>query len=120
MLMTHFSLKKIVAAILPFCFLWLFAACVSSCGDDSTETRQHHSALSETADASNSDSCSIVNVPAAIASERTAFDFEISPVVLHPTFPAKVLSFVAAKISRHDGKPPFRDSPLKLLPVLRI
>ncbi len=120
MLMTHFSLKKIVAAFLPLCFLWLFAACVSSCENESAEIHQHYSALSETADASDSDFCSIINAPAAIASERTAFDFQISPVVLHPTFPAEVLSFVAAKISRHDGKPPFRDSPLKLLPVLRI
>lgn len=120
MLMTHFPLKKIVAAILPFCFLWLFAACVLSCGDEGAEIHQHYSALSETADAADSDSCPIVNAPAATVSERAAFGFQISPVVLHPTFPVAVLSFVAAKISRRDGKPPFREPPLKRLPVLRI
>lgn len=120
MLMTHFPLKKVIAAILPVCFLWLFAACVLSCGDEAVEIHQPYSALSETADASNSESCPIFNAPAVIVSERAVFDFQILPVILHPTFPVKVSSFTAAIISRRDGKLPFREPPLKFLSVLRI
>ena len=119
--MTHFPLKKIVAAILPICFLWFFAACVLFCGNEGAEIHQHYSALSETAaDVSDSDSCPILNAPAVIVSERTVFDCQISSVVRHLTFPVEISSFTAARISRRDGEPPFREPPLKRLPVLRI
>ncbi len=118
--MTQILLKKFIAAILPFCFLWLFATCVLTCADESAETYQHYSTLSKTAEASDSDSCSIVNTPSAIVSERAAFDFQISPVILSSVFPVNSSNFVPAKISRRNGKPPFREPPLKLLSVLRI
>ncbi len=118
--MMQISLKKFTSAILPFCFLWLFAACVLTCADESAETVQYNSVLSEMSDASEPDSCSIVNAPAATVSERAAFDFRISPVVLQTVFPVNSIKFAPAKILRRDGKTPFREPPLKLLSVLRI
>ena len=119
--MMPISLKKFTAAILPFCFLWLFAACVLSCADERAEAVRCSSVLIEMSDASEPDSCSIINAPAAIVSERAAFDFQISSVVLQTVFPAYSIKFAPAKILRRGGgKTPFREPPLKLLSVLRI
>ena len=119
MLMTHFPIKKIIAAFLPVCFLWLFAACVLSCSDDGAETQQYYSVSVETPDATASDSCPIADAPDATIPERAIFDLQILPVVRYLTFPAESSSFVVARITRR-GKPPFTDPPLKRLPVLRI
>lgn len=120
MLLKQIPIKKIIAAILPFCFLWVFAACILTCVDDCAEIVQHSSVSSEISDASDSDFCSIVNTPVATTYERTAFDFQISFVVLHQVFPVNSIKFAPAKILRRDGKTPFREPPLKLLSVLRI
>lgn len=120
MLRNYSPVKKIIAAFLPVCFLWSFAACVSICADESAENHLNHSVTTTTADASTSDFCSMTDAPDAAFPERTIFDFQISAVVRRSIFTVETSTFVVAEVSQRRGKPPFADPPLKRLPVLRI
>jgi hypothetical protein len=74
MFMARFPFKRAVAALLPFCFLWAFMACVSLCTEQSKETGNDRSSVLclSTENAPASDSCPIVEAPKATLRNRLA------------------------------------------------
>ncbi len=117
--MNCIPLKKTIAALLPFCFLWLFLVCLSSCADERAENHQEYFALTETADVAASDFCPMSDAPDATVPERAGFDFKFPDVASCLVFPVESTSFVTSRITRCN-KTPFADPPLKRLLVLRI
>ena len=68
--MPRFPSKRIVAALLPCCFLWAFVACVSLCTEHAEETGNGTILCLGADDAPASDSCPIVEAPKATLRDR--------------------------------------------------
>jgi len=121
MLMTRFPLKRLIAALLPISFLWLFVACISHCLWESAETHECHAALSsfEMEDAPDADACPIAAAPKATIPERKVLDLQTTHVVQHPVYPARPSLPIVAS-SPWPDEPSLPDPPLDRLPTLRI
>jgi hypothetical protein len=122
--MSRFPLKRLIAAVLPVTFLWLFAACISTCARESAE---HHnqpmvSSSIEISDTSDGEGCLITSFPKATAApERATFIPDLQP-------PSAVAAITSSTDSLIDGVKfdprrlhvPFKEPPLERLPSLRI
>ena len=125
MSVTRSTLKRLTAALLPAMFLWLCAACVSICWQETAAAADHTVAYSQAeltamSGAPGCDACPLVSFPKATAPERAAFDAgsQAPPADLIPATPA--YSPAAATVVRAHGLPPTTAPPLELLSTLRI
>jgi len=121
--MPCFQLKKLMAALLPMSFIWLFVACVSICVRESTEAHGHNSVAPpmEMRDASDCKGCPLTPIPKAIIPDRTIHGSDLQTPVLIPCFLLPIDSLadgVAFVFGQHRPSP--LNPPLKRLPELRI
>jgi hypothetical protein len=122
-LTSRFPLKRLVAVALPVTFLWLFAACVSTCARESAE---HHnqpaiSSSIEISDTSDWEGCLLTSFPKATAPERATFipDLQGQPAVPAMTPSADSLA-EGVKFDLRRLHVSFKEPPLERLPSLRI
>ena len=123
MLMTRFLLKRLMAALLPMSFIWLFVACVSICARESAEGHSNNqfTAPMEVRDASDCQGCPLTSFPKATIPERTINGSALqTPVALPPLILsidslADGVTFVSLQRQRSSADPP-----LKRLTALRI
>jgi len=123
MLMLRFPLKRLIAALLPISFLWLFVACASICARESTEKYANHAGSLSTkiTDGTDCEGCPIASSPKATIPERAAFKFNLqTPRVIPPSIlSANSLAHGVTFVRRYH-QPSFTDLPLNRLPLLRI
>lgn len=118
--MPHFPFKRIVAALLPFCFLWAFAACVSLCTEQFEETGNDHASVLclGTEDAPASDSCPIVEAPKATLRNRLSLLTADAVAVTPAGFIQSPVNVGLSLLESSDHS--FADPPFERLRVLRI
>jgi len=121
MLTTRFPLKRLIAALLPMSFIWLFVACVSICARESTEHANGRTSLVEMEQSSDCKGCPVTAFPKARTPERTIDSIDLQPPVALPALVLSVndLTDEAAVFSvqrQHSSA----DHPLKRLRALRI
>lgn len=118
--MTRFPLKRLIAALLPVSFLWLFVACVSHCSSGCADEQDCHADLSsfEITGAPDSDACPITRALKATIPERKPLDLQTTPVVARSVHPVEPLPLIA--FSLRPDEPSFSCPPLERLPTLRI
>jgi hypothetical protein len=123
MSMTCFPLKRLIAALLPISFMWLFVACVSMCARESTERLVNNQVSSpiEIRDASDCKGCPLTSFPKARIRERTIHGSDLKTPVVLPSliFSVNVLGAGVAVVSR-QRQGSSTDPPLERLPALRI
>jgi hypothetical protein len=122
-LTSRFPLKRLVAVALPVTFLWLFAACVSTCARESVEHHNQPAASSsiEISDAPDGEGCLLTSFPKATAPERATFipDLQASSAVLAITPSVDSLTDRVTFDPRRL-RASFKEPPLERLPSLRI
>jgi hypothetical protein len=120
MLMPRFTFKRTVAALLPFCFLWAFVACLSLCMEHAEEAGdESRSALClGREDAPASDSCPIVQAPKATLRNRLSL-LPADAVALASTGFTRAPINVGASLLDSDDHSS-ADPPFERLRVLRI
>ena len=114
--------KRLIAALLPFSFLWVFMACVSIC---ERETLAIHTAtdLSSSAEANaikdghECDGCPLSYFPKATTPERVK---SIHAVACSSSFAPAIPPTYSSFTDRFDGPYSAASPPLKLLSPLRI
>jgi len=121
--MTCFLLKRLMAALLPMSFMWLFVACVSICARESTEghSKNQFSAPMEIKDASDCKGCPLTSFPKATIPERTIHGSDLQTPAVPPSLILSVASLAdgVTLVSRQRQRSS-ADPPLKRLPELRI
>jgi len=121
--MSRFPLKRLVAALLPISFLWLFVACVSSCTRESAEKQNQLNVSSsiETKDASDCEGCLLATFPQATAPERAAFKLNLqSSFAVLTVKPSVNSSTDEVTFELRHFQSSSTDPPLKRLSALRI
>lgn len=120
MSMPRFPFKRTVAALLPFCFLWAFVACVSLCAEQLEETGNDHLSVLclGTEDAPASDSCPNVEAPKATLRERLPL-LTADAVTVTPAGLTQASFNVGISLPDSDDHSS-TDPPFKRLRVLRI
>src|SRR6185437_5318946 len=95
--MTRLLQRRLIAALLPFSFVWSFVACVSICERETlaNHSAAHSTSTSEIRSASESDGCPLSYFPRAVTPERVKSDFALTPLP----------SFAAATLSIHSSHP---------------
>ncbi|MCA1849637.1 MAG: hypothetical protein LC672_00945, partial [Acidobacteria bacterium] len=75
MLTPRNKIRLAVAALMPLCLLWVFAACVSSCAEVGGDCRRNEEAqFIGSEHEPESESCAIVDAPTAVLPDRTTND----------------------------------------------
>jgi len=123
MLMARFPLKRLLAAILPLSFLWLFVACVSICTEESREHSAANAALASAklTEAPGCEGCPLSSFPKATVPQRSTFHLDLQTPLVVPslTFAVDALADgIAVAVPRSQS--PFSSPPLDRLPLLRI
>jgi hypothetical protein len=122
-LKSHFPLKRLIAALLPVAFLWLFAACVSSCARESAERQEHPivSSAVDSQDAPDCKGCLLATFPQATAPERAQFKLHLQAPAFVPPLLLSLYPLTDVVIFNQGHlRPSFADPPLARLPILRI
>ena len=121
------QLKRLTAALLPMMFLWLCAACVSICGQETAAASDHAlaSTSAEFAQVRDSppdcDGCPFVAFPKAISTDRaTLTDSSQTPAAAAPAIPPAGAPFDYPAFDKRPRRPPPSDPPLELISTLRI
>jgi hypothetical protein len=119
--MSCFPFKRLIAALLPISFIWIFVACVSICERESTEHMDTQSAVVEVRESSKCTGCPITSFPKARIPERTAHGSDLHRPIALPAlmFSGFILSDCVVVASRQRQQST-TDLPLKRLPALRI
>jgi hypothetical protein len=124
LLLSRFPLKRLIAAALPITFLWLFAACVSTCAGDSAE---HHnptavSSSIEISDTSEGEECLITSFPkATAATERATFIPDLKALsAVYANVPSVGSLTVGCTFDPRRLHASLKEPPLERLPSLRI
>ena len=120
------QLKRAVAALLPMSLLWVFAACVSTCGwEIAASSGQPDFAatveVTEVSEAAGCEACPDASLLKAATPERAKFKPDLQaassiPALISPATPL-VDTGTFAFPHRQQFLP---DPPLELLPTLRI
>ena len=117
--MTRLTQKRLIAALLPFSFLWVFMACVSIC---ERETLATHSPTDLSSSAitglHDCDGCPLSYFPRATAPERVKSLLALNALSSLALIIPSAYSYVSSNQFEKpvlDGRPP-----LKLLSTLRI
>jgi hypothetical protein len=99
MLMTRLPLKRLMAAVLPMSFIWMFVACVSICARESTEGHSNDQVSSpmEIKDASDCKGCPLTSFPKARIPQRTIHRSNLQTPVALPSL------ILAVDSSADDG-----------------
>lgn len=122
--LSRFTLRRMIAALLPLTFLWLCAACAIICGQETADGADPLTLSSvertEAKCAPACEGCPFASFPKATSPQHAAFDAgsQATPAGVPPTPPA--YSPTAAAFVRPRGQTPPAASPLQLLPTLRI
>ena len=126
MFMPHIRLKRAVAALLPVSLLWVFAACVSTCGwEIAASNGQPEVAtmveVTQVREAAKCEGCPDASLLKATTPERAAFKPDLQAVssVLALGFPATLSADAGTSAFPHRQQF-LPDPPLELLPTLRI
>jgi hypothetical protein len=123
MLMARFPLKRLLAALLPLGFLWLFVACVSICTEESREHLTQSAAISSALVTASSgcEGCPLSSFPKAMVPQRSTFHLDLQTPLVVPslTFAVDALADGVAVVAPHSQSP-FSSPPLDRLPLLRI
>jgi hypothetical protein len=118
--------KRLIAALLPFSFLWVFVACVSIC---ERETLANHSPTSLSCfaetnvlrDVPDCDGCPLSDFPKATTPERLKSIIAVEPSASFTPSAPSILSSQQNRFCNGFENPVLRGSPpLKLLSTLRI
>lgn len=118
--MPRFPFKRTVAALLPFCFLWAFVACVSLCTEQSEETGNDRPSVLclGTEDAPASDSCPVVEAPKAALRDRLPLLTGDAVAVTPAGFTQASVNVGVSLLDSYDHSS--TDPPFERLRVLRI
>lgn len=118
--MPRFPFKRIVAALLPCCFLWAFVACVSLCTEHAKETENDRLTVLCLGmdEAPASDSCPIVEAPKTTLRERLPLLTD-DALALTPSGFAHASVNVGVRLLESDALSS-TDPPFERLRVLRI
>jgi hypothetical protein len=118
MFMPRFPFKRIVAGLLPFCFLWAFVACVSLCAEQAEETGNDRPSVlcSGTQDAPASDSCPVVEAPKATL--RDQLPLLTIDAVTPAAYTQAAVSVGVSLLDSHANSS--TDPPFERLRILRI
>ena len=114
---------RVLATLLPMCFLWVFVACASLCSmHNEMEQETQVAAISDSVNASgDSECCPLGQSPVVIVSERQSYLLQSSGDPQPSSLPA-VLTIGETPSSRlrREVLPTNSDPPLKRLCTLRI
>jgi hypothetical protein len=123
--MNRFRHQKLVAALLPWSFLWAFMACVSICEreslDHSPADHSYSIEVNKVGEAPGCEECPLSYFPRATAPDRVNFSLLFQPLSTFTGFgPSTIASHQYASCDWLDY--PLYDSspPPKLLSALRI
>jgi hypothetical protein len=122
---TH--LKRAVAALMPLCLLWLFAACILICGLESAERHGQSIRLSTVEivgikNAPTCEGCPLASLPKATIQERATFKPDLRTIdgaaasILSVNTPVCVAAFVSPRRRTSFNASP----PTLFLSALRI
>ncbi len=117
MLMARFPVKRLIAALLPISFLWLFAACVSICVRESAEKHECASVIfsTEMKDASCCEGCPVSSLPQAAIPQRSTLvsDFQappaVTPLILAIDPLTDGIAFASRRGQLFSASPPLKD-----------
>jgi hypothetical protein len=118
MFVPRFRSKRIVAALLPCCFLWAFVACVSLCTDHAEETGSDTILCLGMDETPASDSCPIVEAPKVTLRERPPL-LSADAVAVMPARFNQASVKLGARPLESDARSS-TDPPFERLRVLRI
>lgn len=114
--------RRAIAALMPLCLMWVFAACVSFCAEASAECKGDGEAQFVGSEhESESEGCAVVDEPVAVLPERTigylpgVLALADSPAASYLTKDAVPLQVPKAERPNAATGPPF-----KRLSVIRI
>jgi hypothetical protein len=116
--------KKLIAALLPFSFLWVFIACISICERETLANHAYVSCFAETnilRDVPDCDGCPLSDFPKATTPERSKSILVLDSIASFTPSTPSILSSQQNSFYNRFENPVLRGSPpLKLLSTLRV